>query len=59
MNILIVKTTFNFNETVSYLLEAESSKKSQESSFLGDKALTVLGGVGKVQNHRKKKGKIK
>ena len=34
-------------------------KKSQESSFSGDQALTVLSGAGKVKNHGKKKVKIK
>ena len=59
MNILIGKTTLNFNETIAYLLEAESLKKPQESSSSGDQALTVSGGAGKVKNHRKKKGNNK
>ena len=59
MNILVGKTTLNFNQTVAYLLEAESLKKPQDSSSLGDQALDVLGGAGKGKNHGKKKGKSK
>lgn len=59
MNILVGKTTLNFNETVAYLLEAESLKKPQESSSSGDQALTVSSGAGKVLNRGKKKGKSK
>ena len=54
MNILVEKTTLNFKETVAYLLEAESLKKLHESSFLGDEALTISGGAGRVKNHGKK-----
>ena len=59
MNILVGKNTLNFNQTVAYLLEAESLKKPQESSFSGDQTLTVSGGAAKVKNHGKKKGKSK
>ena len=48
MNILIGKTTLNFNEIVAYLLEVESLNKPQESSFLSDQALTISARVGKV-----------
>ena len=59
INILVEKNTLNFDKIIAYLLEAESLKKMQESSFLGDQALIVSGGVGKVKNNEKKKGKIK
>jgi len=59
INIIVEKNTLNFDKIIAYLLEAESLKKMQESSFLGDQALIVSGGVGKVKNNEKKKGKIK
>lgn len=59
MKILIGKTTFNSNTTIAYLLEAEFLKKPHEFSSSGDQALTVSGGIGKVKNHGKKKGKSK
>ena len=39
MNILIGKTTLNFNVAVAYLLEVESLKKPQESSFSSNESL--------------------
>lgn len=55
MNVLVGKTTLNFNMTIAYLLEIKSMKKSQESSSSGDQALTILDGTDKVKNHKKKK----
>lgn len=57
MNIIIVKTTLNFNETVAYLLQAESLKNLHESSSSSDQALTVSCGAWKVKKLGKKKGK--
>ncbi len=57
MNILVGKTTLNFNQTVAYLLEAESLKKPHDSSSSGDQALAILGEAGKGKNHGKKRGK--
>ena len=57
MNILIGKTTLNFNETVAYLLEAESLKKLQESSSSGDQALTVFRWSRQSQESWEEEGK--
>ena len=59
MNILVEKTTLNFYKAVAYMLEVESLKRPQESSFWGDQDLTISGGAGKVMNHGKKKGRRK
>lgn len=53
------ETTLNYNETVAYLLDSESLKKPKESSFLGDQALIVSGGLGKIKKNGKKKAKSK
>lgn len=43
VNILIGESTFNFNEAVVCLLEAESLKKSLDFSCSGDQVLPVVG----------------
>ena len=53
------ESTLNFNEVVTYLLEAESAKKPLEFSSLDDQAIAIIGVASKSKNHRKKKGKSK